>query len=93
MKKYFALLLTLIFLGCSSGSEKPDPQPTDEGKDRSVMLKSIAERIVVPSYGMFKSRFDRMVEKSKGIHSQAGRPDTDRIPRSMGNWLTLPGNV
>lgn len=85
MKKYFALLLTLLFLGCSSGSEKPDPQPVDEGKDRSVMLKSIAERIILPSYDQFKSRLDRMVEKSKAF---TAKPDAQNLTEFRAAWAT-----
>lgn len=85
MKKYFALLLTSLFLGCSGGSEKPDPQPTDEGKDRSVVLKSIAERIILPSYDQFKTRFDRMVEKSKAF---TAKPDAQTLTEFRSAWAT-----
>ena len=76
MKKYFALLLTMLFLGCSGGSDKPDPQPTDEGKDRSVMLKALAENVIVPSYDQFKTKFDLMAAKSKAF---TAKPDVQTL--------------
>jgi predicted lipoprotein len=83
MKKYFALLLTLLFLGCSSGSDKPDPQPTDEGKDRSVMLKALADNVIVPSYDQFKTKFDQMAEKSKAF---TAKPDMQTLGDFRNAW-------
>ncbi|SDD86587.1 Imelysin [Dyadobacter soli] len=83
MKKYFALLLTLLFLGCSSGSDKPGPEPADEGKDRSVMLKALAENIIVPSYDQFKTKFDLMAEKSKAF---TAKPDAQALGEFRNAW-------
>ncbi|MBO9616411.1 MAG: imelysin family protein [Dyadobacter sp.] len=83
MKKYFALLLTMLFLGCSGGSDKPDPQPTDEGKDRSVMLKALAENIIIPSYDQFKIKFDLMSEKSKAF---TAKPDAQTLGEFRSAW-------
>lgn len=85
MKKYFALLLTLLFLGCSGGSDKPDPQPTDEGKDRSVMLKALAENVIIPSYDQFKTKFDLMSEKSKAF---TAKPDAQTLGEFRNAWAT-----
>ena len=83
MKKYSALLLTLLFLGCSSGSDKPDPQPTDDGKDRSVMLKALAENVIIPSYDQFKAKFDLMAEKSKAF---TAKPDAQTLSDFRSAW-------
>ncbi|MGX5855009.1 imelysin family protein [Dyadobacter jiangsuensis] len=83
MKKYFALLLTMLFLGCSGGSDKPDPQPTDEGKDRSVMLKALAENVIVPSYDQFKTKFDLMAAKSKAF---TAKPDVQTLTEFRAAW-------
>lgn len=83
MKKYLALVLTLLFLGCSSGSDKPDPQPTDEGKDRSVMLKALAENVIIPSYDQFKTKFDLMAEKSKAFTT---KPDAQTLSDFRSAW-------
>jgi predicted lipoprotein len=83
MKKYFALLLTLLFLGCSGGSDKPDPQPVDEGKDRSVMLKALAENIIIPSYDQFKTKFDLMAVKSKAF---TAKPDAQTLGEFRNAW-------
>lgn len=83
MKKYFALLLTLLFLGCSSGSEKPDPQPADEGKDRSATLKALAENVVIPSYDQFKTKFDLMVTKSKAF---TAKPEAQTLSEFRSAW-------
>jgi predicted lipoprotein len=83
MKKYFALLLTLLFLGCSSGSDKPDPQPAEEGKDRAVMLKALAENVVIPSYDQFKTKFDVMATKSKAF---TAKPDVQTLSEFRGAW-------
>lgn len=83
MKKYFALLLTLLFLGCSSGSDKPDPEPVDQGKDRSVMLKALAENVIVPSYDQFKTKFDLMTAKSKAF---TAKPDAQTLAEFRSAW-------
>lgn len=83
MKKYFALLLTLLFLGCSSGSDKPDPEPVDQGKDRSVMLKALAENVIVPSYDQFKTKFDLMAAKSKAF---TAKPDAQTLAEFRSAW-------
>jgi len=83
MKKYFALLLTMLFLGCSGGSDKPDPKPTDEGKDRSVMLKALAENVIVPSYDQFKTKFDLMTAKSKAF---TAKPDAQTLAEFRAAW-------
>ena len=83
MKKYIALVLTLVFLGCSSGSDKPDPQPTDEGKDRSVMLKALAENVIIPSYDQFKTKFDLMSAKSKAF---TAKPDSQTLTEFRSAW-------
>ena len=83
MKKYLALVLTLLFLGCSSGSDKPDPQPTDEGKDRSVMLKALAENVIIPSYDQFKTKFDLMSAKSKAF---TAKPDAQTLTEFRSAW-------
>lgn len=84
MKKYLALLLTSLFLACSSGSDKPDPQPTDEGKDRSVMLKALAENLIIPSYDQFKTKFDVMSAKSKAF---TAKPDAQTLGEFRTAWL------
>lgn len=83
MKKYIALVLTMVFLGCSSGSDKPDPQPTDEGKDRSVMLKALAENVIIPSYDQFKNKFDLMSAKSKAF---TAKPDSQTLTEFRSAW-------
>ncbi|WP_353720789.1 imelysin family protein [Dyadobacter sp. 676] len=83
MKKYLALLLAVFFLGCSDGSDKPDPQPSDDGKDRSVMLKSVAERIIIPSYDQFKAKFDVMAEKSRAF---TAKPDARTLGEFRNAW-------
>ncbi|OJV12662.1 MAG: peptidase M75, Imelysin [Dyadobacter sp. 50-39] len=83
MKNYLALLLTLLLLGCSGGSDKPDPQPTDEGKDRSVMLKALAEDVIIPSYDQFKTKFDLMQQKSKAFTS---KPDAQTLAEFRSAW-------
>lgn len=83
MKKYFALLLTALLLSCSGGSEKADPQPADQGKDRSAILKNIAEKVIIPSYDGFKAKFDQMSEKSKAF---TAKPDAQTLAEFRNAW-------
>ncbi|MHA4741385.1 imelysin family protein [Dyadobacter sp. MSC1_007] len=83
MKKYCALLLTMLFLGCSSGSEKPDPAPVDEGKDRKAMLQYLADQVIIPSYEQFKVKFDLMTVKSKAF---TAKPDAVTLAEFRSAW-------
>lgn len=83
MKKFCALLFTLLFLGCSSGNEKPGPIPVDEGKDRKAMLEHLADKIIIPSYDQFKTKFDVMVTKSKAF---TAKPDAVTLTEFRIAW-------
>lgn len=83
MKKYLVLLLTLSLWGCSGGSEKPEPVPVDEDKDRKVMLSYLASQIIIPSYDQFKVKFDAMVAKSNAF---AAKPDATSLADYRAAW-------
>jgi predicted lipoprotein len=81
MKKYLVLFLTLLLWGCSGGSEKPEPVPVDEDKDRKTMLTYLAGQIIIPSYDLFKIKFDAMISKSEAF---AAKPD----PTTLADYRT-----
>jgi predicted lipoprotein len=66
-RRIFIGLLTLFL--CSCGGDGNDPSPTDDGKDREVILTHWVDNIIIPSYTNFKTDFDAMKLKADAFTS------------------------
>ena len=68
---YFLYFLTSLLWACGgSGEVNNPPTPTDEGKNRTVILTHLADNIIIPAYANFKVKFDIMKSKSDVFASQ-----------------------
>jgi predicted lipoprotein len=89
MKKFknsLLLLVTGFLLSCgsdNSGTVTPIPT-TDEGKDRKILLTSLADNIIIPAYANFKVKFDVMQAKSEAF---TAKPDNTTLTEFRSAWV------
>lgn len=62
--KTFILYLSVLLLAGGCASKKDDPEADEEISDREVMLKHIADEIIIPGYKNFKVKLDSMTSMS-----------------------------
>ena len=68
---YFIYLLISMLWACGSSGEVSNPPiPTDEGKNRTIILTHLADNIIIPAYANFKVKFDLMKIKSDAFAFQ-----------------------
>lgn len=81
-------LSVLCFIGCllwacgnSNSTTDPDPDPVT--KDRKAVLTHLADNIIVPAYGNFKTKLEAMVAKSQAFSS---KPDATSLVEFRQAW-------
>ena len=71
-----------------SSADTPTPtttNPTDQASsDRKAMLTNIADNIILPSYAIFKTKFDAMVARSDAF---AAKPDKAALTDFRQAWV------
>jgi predicted lipoprotein len=88
-KKLVTVLLCTVFVclyACSKKGETPDPTPQTDAKaaNRKLMLVNIADNIVIPSYGKFKTKLDVMTAKSNAF---TAAPATNTLTEFRAAWV------
>jgi predicted lipoprotein len=74
--------LTILLWAC--GGNGNDPSPTDNGKDRQVILTHWVDNIIVPSYSNFKVKFDAMKVKAEAFTSS---PSETTLIEFRSTWV------
>ncbi|GAB3943754.1 imelysin family protein [Spirosoma harenae] len=85
---YVCTFAGLLWACGGSNTDDPNPTPnppTDQAaSDRKAMLTNIADNIIVPGYGNFKTKFEAMVAKSDAF---AAKPDKASLTDFRQAWV------
>jgi hypothetical protein len=73
-----------LLLSCSTPTDTPSPATETDNKDRKALLVHLADNIIVPSYDLFKGKFDSMRSASQAF---ASHPDQASLKAFRQAWV------
>lgn len=79
---YLIAGLVITLLGCSGNKEAEQVKP-GSNYDRKAMLINIADNIIIPGYGAFKTKFDLMKSRSENFLAS---PSTASLIEFRTSW-------
>lgn len=83
MSKNILSFIFILLLWSCGGDGNDEPLPTDNGKDRTVILTNWADNIIIPSYTNFKVKLDAMVIKADAF---AASPSNTSLLEFRNAW-------
>lgn len=81
--KLFVLACMAAFLISCKNDPKDNSTPTGSDSDRGLMLKNIADNIIIPAYANFNVKLDNMISKSDAFRAD---PTTTTLTEFRTAW-------
>lgn len=76
-------LVGCLMWACGGSNSTTDPEPDPVTKDRKAVLTHLADNIIVPAYGNFKTKLDAMVAKAQAFST---KPDAAALAEFRQAW-------
>lgn len=83
LKTSILFLVGCLMWACGGSSSTTEPEGDGESKDRKAVLTHLADNIIVPAYGNFKTKLDAMVAKSQAFST---KPDATALAEFRQAW-------